>query len=226
MRSTRFAAASTGTAVLSLTLIGCAFGSAADAFGREPEISGTALKAAGTSDLQLPLLVEPLDLVEPGWDLPVQAAGKTLLSAHSGEDSPTYSAVDTMGTMLRRAENPNGCTGLVVTADGKTPVAVLTDSESSTDCDEDVTASVYILSTGEKMWGPVEAPGPLRGPGTVFADADAPTTEAVILDPTTGNPTDPPSEEPPQARSPAGTGPTGQASLRSRTCSPPKDWAR
>lgn len=188
MRRMRLAATAAGAAVFALVVSGCSLSDDPGDFDRAPETVGTDLKAADTSDLQLPLLVDPLELVEPGWDLPVQSAGSTFLSAHAGEDSLTYSAVNTKGTELWQAERPSGCTGFTVTADGDTPLAVLTDSESTTDCDEDVTASAYDLTTGKKTWGPVEVPGPLRGPGTVFAPEDAPANEAVVLDPATGEP--------------------------------------
>src|SRR5699024_6865827 len=40
--------------------------------------------------------------------------------------------------------------------------------------------------TGKQKWGPVDVPGPMRGPGTVFAAEDADPTEALALDPATG----------------------------------------
>lgn len=190
MRTRRMSSLAAGAATLALVLSGCSFGNASEDFDRNPETVGTDLEAADTSDLQLPLIVEPLELVEPGWDLPVQSAGSVFLSADSGEESLMYSAVDTKGRQLWQAERPRGCTGFTVTADGDTPLAVLTDSESSTDCDDDVTASAYDLKSGKKAWGPVDVPGPLRGPGAVFAPEDAPADEAVVLDPAAGEPAD------------------------------------
>ena len=188
MRNRRMASLAAGTATLALVLSGCSLGDKPDDFDRPPEASDTELKAADTSDLQMPLIVEPLESVEPDWDLPVQAAGSVFLSAHTGEDTLEYSAVDTKGTELWRAKRPSGCTGFAVTADGDTDLAVLTDSETSTDCDEDVTATAYDLTTGKKVWGPVGVPGSLCGPGTVFAPEDASPEEAAALDPATGKP--------------------------------------
>lgn len=68
------------------------------------------------------------------------------------------------------------------------PLAVLTDSAATSVCDEGVTASAYDLQTGEQRWGPVDVPGPLRGPGTIFSAPGAEAAEAVILDPATGAP--------------------------------------
>ena len=188
MRQIRLAGLAAGAATLALALSGCSLGDSPEDFDRTTKTVGTDLKAADTSGLQLPLIVEPLELVEPGWDLPVQSAGSIFLSAQTGEETLTYSAVDTKGTELWRAKRPSGCTGFTVTADGDTPLAVLTDSESSTDCDDDVTATAYDLKTGKKTWGPVDVPGPLRGPGTAFAPEDAPADDAVVLDPATGEP--------------------------------------
>ncbi|WP_209323735.1 hypothetical protein [Brevibacterium renqingii] len=190
MHRSRLTAALAGAAALTLTLLGCSGGGAPDDFDRSPEQVDTELKAAKTSDLQLPLIVEPLELVEPGWDLPVRSAGSVFLSARSGEDSLTFSAVDTKGVSRWQAARPSGCTGFTVTTPESTPLAVLTDSSSSNDCEADVTATAYELSTGKKAWGPVKVPGPLRGPGTIFAAEDAPADESLALDPTTGEPRD------------------------------------
>lgn len=194
MRRSRLTTALAATAALTVALVGCSSGGAPDDFSRTPEQVDAELKAADTSGLQLPLIVEPLELVEPGWDLPVRSAGQVFFSGHRGEDTLTFSAVDTTGTTRWQAERPRGCTGFTLTAKGKVPLVVLTDSSSSNDCNEDVTASAFRLIDGKKVWGPVDAPGGLRGPGTIFAAEDADPTEATALDPVTGTPVDGDSE--------------------------------
>lgn len=194
MHRRRLTTAVAGAAALTAALVGCTKGGARDDFDRVPEQVDSELKAADTSDLQLPLIVEPLELVEPGWDLPVQSAGQVFFSGQRSEDTVTFSAVDTTGTARWQAERPRSCTGFTVTAKGKIPLVVLTDSASSNDCDEDVTASAFRLSDGKKEWGPVDVPGGLRGPGTIFAAEDADPTESTALDPATGKPADGDSE--------------------------------
>lgn len=194
MRRSRLITAVAGTAALTAALVGCTGGGAPEDFDRAPEQVDSELKAADTSDLQLPLIVEPLEFVDPGWDLPVQSAGQVFFSGHRGEDTVTFSAVDTTGTTRWQAERPRGCTDFTVTAKGRIPLIVLTDSASSNDCDEDVTATAYQLSDGKKAWGPVDVPGGLRGPGTIFAAEDADPTESTALDPATGKPADGDSE--------------------------------
>ena len=186
MHHSRLSAALAGTAALAAALVGCSSGGTPDDFDRAPEQVDSELTATGTSDLQLPLIADPLELVEPGWDLPVQSAGQVFFSGHRGEDTLTFSAVDTTGTTRWQAERPSGCTGFTVTAKGKIPVVVLTDSTSSNDCDDDVTASAYRLSDGKKAWGPVDVPGGLRGPGTVFGTEEADPNDVTVLDPATG----------------------------------------
>lgn len=195
MRTRRLLSALAGPLIGVFALAGCS--QAPDDFDRTPEQVTTELDAVDASDLQLPLIIEPLELVEPGWDLPPKHLGEVFLSASTGDETLDFSAVDVHGSTLWQAKRPSGCTGFTVSVDADgTPLAVLTDSDSSTDCDEDVTASAYDLETGEQEWGPVDVPGPMRGPGTVFAPVDADLTEAVALDPATGDEVPEPSTEP------------------------------
>ncbi|HJE76699.1 MAG TPA: hypothetical protein K8V74_01990 [Brevibacterium epidermidis] len=185
MRTRRLLAALAGSIIGVFALAGCS--QAPDDFDRTPEQVTTELDAVDASDLQLPLIIEPLELVEPGWDLPPKHLGEVFLSASSGDETLDFSAVDVHGTTLWQAKRPGGCTGFTVSVDADgTPLAVLTDSDSSTDCDEDVTASAFDLETGEQEWGPVDVPGPMRGPGAVFAAENAEPAEALALDPATG----------------------------------------
>jgi len=185
MRTRRFLSALAGPLIGVFALASCS--QAPDDFDRTPEQVTTELDAVDASALQLPLIIEPLELVEPGWDLPPEHLGDVFLSASTGDETLDFSAVDVHGSTLWQAKRPSGCTGFTVSVDADdTPLAVLTDSDSSTDCDEDVTASAYDLETGEQKWGPVDVPGPMRGPGTVFAAEDAEATEALALDPATG----------------------------------------
>ena len=185
MRTRRFLSALAGPLIGVFALASCS--QAPDDFDRTPEQVTTELDAVDASALQLPLIIEPLELVEPGWDLPPEHLGDVFLSASTGDETLDFSAVDVHGSTLWQAKRPSGCTGFTVSVDADgAPLAVLTDSDSSTDCDEDVTASAYDLETGEQEWGPVDVPGPMRGPGTVFAAEDAEPTEALALDPATG----------------------------------------
>lgn len=168
-----------------LALLGCTSAEEPPELEREPKQVGTELDAVDASDLQLPLIVEPLELVEPGWDLDVKHLGDVFLSASSSDDRLDFSSVDSNGTTLWQAQRPTGCTGFSVTADSEgTPLAVLTDSSSDETCDTEVTASAYDLETGEQKWGPTEVPGPMQGPGTVFSSDDG--SETVALEPDTG----------------------------------------
>ncbi|GAA1559650.1 hypothetical protein [Brevibacterium picturae] len=169
-----------------LALVGCTPGEEPPELDREPKQVGTELEAVDGSDLQLPLIVEPLELVEPGWDLDVKHLGEVFLSAGTGDERLDFSAVDSNGTTLWQAQRPTGCTGFTVTADGEgNPLAVLTDSASDESCSTEVTASAYDLESGEHKWGPTEVPGPMQGPGTVFSSDDD-SAKAVALDPDTG----------------------------------------
>ncbi|WP_240372626.1 hypothetical protein [Brevibacterium zhoupengii] len=174
---------------MALALFGCTPTEEPPDLDRGPKQVEKKLEAVDASDLQLPLIVEPLELVEPGWDLDVKHLGDVFLSASSGDDRLNFSAVDSTGTTLWQAQRPTGCTGFSVTADSEgTPLAVLTDSASDESCDSEVTASAYDLETGELRWGPTEVPGPMQGPGTVFSPEDG--SETVALEPDTGEASD------------------------------------
>ncbi|WP_420097495.1 hypothetical protein [Brevibacterium sediminis] len=185
MRTRRLVSTLTAPLIGVFVLAACS--QAPDDFDRAPKQVTTDLDAVDASDLQLPLIIEPLELVEPGWDLPPKHLGEVFLSASTGDETLDFSAVDVHGSTLWQAKRPGGCTGFTVSVDADgSPLAVLTDSDSSTDCNEDVTASAFDLETGEQEWGPVDVPGPMRGPGTVFAAEDADPAEALALDPATG----------------------------------------
>ena len=62
--------------------------------------------------MQLPLIVEPLELVEPGWDLDVKHLGDVFLSAGIGDERLGFSAVDSNGTTLWQAQRPTGLHGI------------------------------------------------------------------------------------------------------------------
>ncbi len=185
MRTRRLVSTLTAPLIGVVVLAACS--RAPDDFDRTPKQVTTDLNAVDASDLQLPLIIEPLELVEPGWDLPPKHLGDVFLSASTGDETLDFSAVNVHGSTLWQAKRPSGCTEFTVSVDADgSPLAVLTDSDSSTDCDEDVTASAFDLETGEQEWGPVDVPGPMRGPGTIFAAEDAEPTEALALDPATG----------------------------------------
>lgn len=173
-----------------LALVGCTSAKEPPELDREPNQAGTELDAVDGSDMQLPLIVEPLELVEPGWDLDVKHLGDVFLSAGIGDERLGFSAVDSNGTTLWQAQRPRGCTGFTVTVDSEgNPLAVLTDSASDQSCSTEVTASAYDLESGEQRWGPTEVPGPMQGPGTVFSPADDGDSDGggtVALDPDTG----------------------------------------
>src|SRR5699024_6261566 len=80
-----------------------------------------------------------------------------------------FRAVDSAGTILWSAKRPRVCSGFLVSDSENGPVAVLMDQQSAGSDALDTTASGFDLATGEKLWGPVEVPGPLLGSGLVFA---------------------------------------------------------
>ena len=157
---------------------------------REPVASGDLLPSAAAEGLWLPYQIEQLALVTPPW--PAGAAREqngTFLAPAEIDGAVEFRAVDSEGTALWWAQRPASCTGFVLaTTSGGQDIAVLTDLEE-TSGGFVTTASAYDLHTGEQVWGPVEVPGPHRGPGLVYADMPATFGEpdgAVALDADTG----------------------------------------
>lgn len=162
----------------------------------EPEptvLEGAAPPSERVDEASLPLALSGLSILDPGWDdVPLEIDGLLLGLDHPDDGEPLrFVAAREDGTELWEAERPPSCTGFALTRAEGRPVAVLTDVAPGHDTVAQTSASAYDLTTGELVWGPVDVPGPLQGPGTVFA-APAPgaamgdTGPRVVLDPDTG----------------------------------------
>ncbi|WP_298418880.1 hypothetical protein [Brevibacterium sp.] len=110
-----------------------------------------------------------LSVVDPGWDVAAQESEGVFLSLHEADSDLEFRAVDSAGTILWSATRPRVCSGFLVSDSEDGPVAVLMDQQSDGNDTLDATASGFDLASGEKLWGPVEVPGPLLGSGLVFA---------------------------------------------------------
>src|SRR5699024_12416236 len=119
MRTRRLLSALAGPLIGAFILAGCS--QAPDDFDRSPEQVTTDLDAVDGSDLQLPLVVEPLELVEPGWALPPAHLGGVFLSASTEDGTLDYSAVDVHGSTLWQSERPDRYTGVRVSTDDASP---------------------------------------------------------------------------------------------------------
>ncbi|WP_407317262.1 PQQ-binding-like beta-propeller repeat protein [Isoptericola halotolerans] len=186
MRARRLAA----VAMSALLLAGCAEAAAPVDVDRVPTSGGDPLPEIDTADLRIPIQVEGVRVVDPGWDVAPQTAEGIALGFTEDGGVLRFTAVAPDGDPLWTVERPASCTGFLVTTAGDRALAVLTDTSTTEDSLAETTATAYDLATGEPVWGPVEVPGPLHGPGLVFAE---PSTEAmgasgprVALDPATG----------------------------------------
>jgi hypothetical protein len=110
-----------------------------------------------------------LSVVDPGWDVAAQESEGVFLSLHEADSDLEFRAVDSAGTILWSATRPRVCSGFLVSDSEDGPVAVLMDQQSDGNDTLDATASGFDLASGERLWGPVEVPGPLLGSGLVFA---------------------------------------------------------
>lgn len=108
-------------------------------------------------------------LVDPGWDIAAQEIDGTFLSLHEQDSTLQFRAVNSAGIVLWTAERPRVCSGFLLTSSKEGPVAILMDQQPSMTGTLRTTASGFDLAAGERLWGPVEVPGPLLGSGLVFA---------------------------------------------------------
>ena len=168
-----------------LALVACDGGEAE--LTREPH-SVAAPAEADTAGLWLPMSMSTMRIVDPAWDsLPQQLAGTFLGTATEG-DVVEFTAVDESGETLWAVERPTDHAGFALTldADGRA-LAVLTDRADPGDASARTTATAYDLTTGAPVWGPVDVPGPHRGPGLVFGPAGSDAGETVALDASSGS---------------------------------------
>ena len=153
----------------------------------------SSLPEVEVEQLSLPFAFQELPTFTLPFDDMPQSADGILFGLRETDGVLEFSAVSTDGQKLWTTERPATCSGFTLSTIEGSPIAVLTDVDSTDDALAEVTASAYDLRTGELQWGPVPVPGPWHGPGTVFAEA-APasamgdTGEREVLDPATGEP--------------------------------------
>lgn len=151
---------------------------------RDPYPVDTALPSVDLSERWLPRSLEELDVVDPGWDGEPQHADGIYLGPGERDGLVEFTAVGVHGDVLWAVQRPAGHEGFALTTDDQgRALAVLTDV---TETDGGTTATAYDLHTGEQLWGPVEVPGPHRGPGLVFGTSADASDELLALDPGTG----------------------------------------
>lgn len=177
-------------AVAALLVTGC--GASEPEPVRDPYSVDGSLPVVDTSGMRLPTPFEELEVVDPGWDITPQYADGVYLAAGERDGVLEFTAVDVHGDVLWAAQRPASCTGFVVTTDAHgRALAILGDLQTTADALAATTATAYDLTTGERVWGPVEVPGPYQGPGLVFAAPPegfmGETGPRVALDPTTGD---------------------------------------
>lgn len=175
-RPTRTRRAAALLAVTAVLLAAC---NSAPDVNRDVSTENASQEPIDTSDLNVPISIDGLDVLDPGWDLPPQFADGIYLSAAEQDDVLAFSALSINGEVLWSTERPASFTDFVLTAssDG-TAVAVLLDEGESTD----LSARAYDLRSGDSLWGPVDVPGSFAGPGLIFTGE-----ERFTIDPDDGN---------------------------------------
>ncbi|MFE1099889.1 pyrroloquinoline quinone biosynthesis protein [Nocardiopsis alba] len=139
---------------------------------------------------------------EPLWTAPFtsepKAAGSMFIGVAQGSagERLRFLAVDAEGRARWATERDPECTGFAIAhdpRDGSEPV-ILLDKEKDPEgglLATRTTASAFAPDDGERVWGPVDVPGTLVGPGLIFAAVQGSvmsdrTGPKVALDPATG----------------------------------------
>ncbi|MET9783640.1 pyrroloquinoline quinone biosynthesis protein [Nocardiopsis alba] len=139
---------------------------------------------------------------EPLWTAPFtsepKAAGSMFIGVAQGSagERLRFLAVDAEGRTRWATERDPECTGFAIAhdpRDGSEPV-VLLDKEKDPEgglLATRTTASAFAPDDSERVWGPVDVPGTLVGPGLIFAAVQGSvmsdrTGPKVALDPATG----------------------------------------
>lgn len=127
-----------------------------------------------TAGLRMPLQLAGSDAVDPGWEVDPHHLAGIFLAPVESDGALAFTPIDSDGTALWTVQRPLACAGFTLTigADG-VPLAVLNDSTPTADALSATTATAYDLRTGERVWGPVDVPGPHQGPGLVYASPPA-----------------------------------------------------
>jgi hypothetical protein len=140
--------------------------------------------AVDTTDVRMPLALEEAAVVDPGWTAMPQELGGILLGAAELHGLVEFTAIRVDGEALWTVQRALGAGFALTRTSQGDPLAVITDTP---DVSSEVTATAYRLDTGEPVWGPVDVPGPLVGPGAVFSAAHADDAGATVaLSPDTG----------------------------------------
>ncbi len=164
--------------------------SAAPSLTRTPQPAVSPPEQVDTSDVRMPLALAESVVVDPGWTKLPQELDGVLLAPAEHVGLLEFKAISAAGQGLWTAQRPLDAAGFTVTRTSQgQALAVLT---YTTEQSQARTASAYDLETGNLVWGPVDVPGPLMGPGVVFAATENSTTDEapspVALDPDSGAP--------------------------------------
>ncbi len=118
---------------------------------------------------------------EPKWSLELDSTPRVtekrlvgLVYPDSNEPELSIVGIDATGAPHWRVTTNPSCAGFGITRhDGRDLVIVL-DSDADVEAGElatRTTATAFDADDGSVAWGPVDVPGPLRGPGLIFGDA-------------------------------------------------------
>ncbi|QVQ50768.1 hypothetical protein J4H86_18045 [Spiractinospora alimapuensis] len=162
--------------VASLALVSaCASGELEDPGDAEPRDDPPASPADVPADAVPP----PLD-ADPLWTAPFSADPKPVGEGFVGLAMPDdehsdlrFLGVDADGTTRWSTPRNPSCTAFTATRADGTALVVLLDSDAAPEeglAATRVTAAAYDPVDGTKVWGPVDVPGTLAGPGLVFAE--------------------------------------------------------
>ncbi|MDV2978570.1 UNVERIFIED_CONTAM: hypothetical protein Q9R71_15470 [Actinomycetes bacterium ARC8] len=177
-------------AIFSLLLTAC---SPSANLQRQPIGQDQVLPSADTENWLMPSQLQGQPVFDPGWVTPPLGLDDIFFAPRENDGSLEFIAVEANGNIAWSVERPVSCTGFTLTRTSEGRALAVVSDISSTQTELTATSvTAYDLSTGEKVWGPVDVPGPHQGPGLVYAEAPeemmGATGPKMVLNADTGQP--------------------------------------
>lgn len=118
---------------------------------------------------------------EPTWSLELDSSPHitenrlvSLVYPDSNEAELSIVGLDPTGTLRWRITTNPSCAGFGITRHEGRDLVIVLDSDADVAAGElatRTTATAFDTDDGSVAWGPVDVPGPLRGPGLIFGEA-------------------------------------------------------
>ncbi|HSP52565.1 MAG TPA: hypothetical protein VLO00_06695, partial [Cryobacterium sp.] len=177
MRAHRTTTACCAVTILAVTLTGCT--PTADTLGaRSVQPESITVESDGTPRGIAPGLTATGTLESDREPVAADDVFVSMIFPGGQRDQLSFVGATGTGTRWQIDTNPS-CVGSALTRAGEEEILIVLDSDARLAGGLVATrtvATAFRTDTGEHVWGPVDVPGPIHGPGLIFAD----TPKAIV----------------------------------------------